>query len=113
MGDVSEPSVTLQLAPLTPAPTAPPRRPTLPASQKEAAKAQREQAQAAIDAEVQAWLDHTASVAAKLSMEHDKLQAHFMSLLLHMGLKMSNSRKPNAHNAWLHHLANVVNDGKL
>ena len=111
MAELSGSSVTLALP--TPAPTAPHRRPTLPASQKEAARARREQNQAAIDAEVQTWLDYTASTAAKLSVEHDKPQAHFMSLLLHMGLKMSNARKPNAHNAWLHHLANTDNEGKF
>ena len=114
MTEASASAVTLQLvAPPTPALTAPLRRPAITASQREASRARREQAQAAIDTEVQAWLDHTTSVAAKLSIEHDKPQAHFMSLLLHMGLKMSNTRKPNAHNAWLHHLANTVNEGEL
>ena len=110
MAEVSEPLVTLAPPPSPPLQVV--RRPTLPASQKDAAKARREEVQAAIDADVQEWLSYTVSTATKMSNAYDKPQAHFMSLLFHMGLKMSSQRKPNVHNAWLHSLATTENEGQ-
>lgn len=110
MAEVSGSTVTLAPPPAPPSQVV--RRPTIPASQREAAKARREEVKAAIDADVQEWLSYTTATAMKMSTTYDKPQAHFMSLLFHMGLKMSNQRKPNAHNAWLHSLANAVNEGQ-
>ncbi|TFY51703.1 hypothetical protein EVJ58_g10430 [Rhodofomes roseus] len=85
-------------------------RPPLPTSQKEALKAQRAAKQQKIHAELEAWYQQTAALAAKLGEEFDQSQSHFLTLMFQFGTKEADKRKPNLYNAWLHWRANQVNE---
>ena len=109
--DVTLPIPTVTVAP--PEPSRGERRtPKQPASQKTAAAALRAARQQNIEADLEAWYNSSMVTAAKMSEDYGLPQSYFVNLMFQAGAKITHSRKPNVYNAWLHHRASEVNDGK-
>ncbi|EPS95022.1 hypothetical protein FOMPIDRAFT_37516, partial [Fomitopsis schrenkii] len=109
MPERADPEVTV--AP--PPPSQPARRPPdLPLTQQKASKAARLAREEDIERVIEGWYNYSVNVAAKLSEDHGKSHQHFLTRMFHAGANIMNSRRPNAYNTWIHHVANTVNEGE-
>ncbi|OBZ67744.1 hypothetical protein A0H81_12133 [Grifola frondosa] len=68
------------------------------------------QKKAQITADIQKWYDDAVTYSNDLSEKYGKKPDHYFNLMFSGGTKAGDNRKPNAYNAWVHHIAKEVNE---
>ncbi|CDO68793.1 hypothetical protein BN946_scf184805.g2 [Trametes cinnabarina] len=83
-----------------------PQRPALTAEQREEAAARRRIKQGSLEEDIAGWYSETVAFADSLSTRYGNTRDHYVNMMFKSPDKLrAAERKPNAYNAFLHHLA--------
>ncbi|KAL1945833.1 hypothetical protein VTO73DRAFT_1835 [Trametes versicolor] len=87
--------------------------PKISAAQRAEMQVAQNTKQAGLQEDLAHWYAEAEALAVRLSDKYGRKSEHYMTLMFSGGHKITAERKPNAYNAWSHHLAKSVNEGEL